>query len=79
MTAMKPFLVRIPVSMNKEIDAICDSQYCTKSAFIRQSIRRNIEITLHVETPLLQNHHREAIAKQLKVLTSISNDGKESQ
>lgn len=77
MPAMKQFLLRIPSSMNEEIDAICESQYCTKSAFIRQSLRRNIDIAVHVEAPLLRKHIREATVRELQVLTSISNDTKE--
>ena len=70
MNVMKQFLLRIPISMNEEIDAIVSETYCTKSQFIRQSIARNLDIFRNVEAPLLRQYHREVTTKQLKVLTS---------
>jgi len=74
MKPMKTFLLRIPESMLNEVASICESQFCTKSSFMRQSIRRNIDVVVHVETPLLRNHRREATVRQLKVLTAISSE-----
>jgi hypothetical protein len=79
MKAMKSFLLRLPESMSDAVAAICEELHCGKSQFVRQSITRNLDVCQNVEMPLLRNHHQEAIAKQLKVLTSISNDRKESQ
>ncbi len=78
MKAMKSFLLRLPEPMSDAVAAICEELHCGKSQFVRTSIVRNLELS-RLEMQLLSNHHREAVAKQLKVLTSISNDGKESQ
>lgn len=77
MKPMTTFLLRIPISMNEELDAIVSDLWCTKSHFIRQSISRNLDVVRNIEMPLLRRHHQEIIAKQVKVLTSISNDRKE--
>ncbi len=61
MNAMKQFLLRIPISMNEEIDAIVSETYCTKSQFIRQSIARNLDICRHVEMPAIREHYRKRI------------------
>ena len=63
MNAMKTFLLRIPISMNEEIAAICESQYCTKSQFIRQSIARNLDICRNVELPAIRAHYKQRIPK----------------
>ena len=61
MNAMKTFLLRIPISMNEEIDAIASEIFCSKSQFIRQSITRNLDICRHVEIPAIREHYRKRI------------------
>ena len=73
MKAMKSFLLRLPESMMDKVTEICEECYCTKSQFVRTSIVRNLELS-RLEMKLLCNHHQENIAKQLKVLTSISKE-----
>jgi|CXWL01.1.fsa_nt_gi predicted transcriptional regulator len=77
MNAMKCFLLRLPEAMSDEIDQIAEELYCTKSAFVRQSISRNLDVCRNVEMPLLRNHHQEATVRQLRVLESVSNERKE--
>ncbi len=77
MNAMKSFLLRLPEAMNEELDAIASDLYCTKSAFVRQSISRNLDVCRNVEMPLLRNHHQEATVRQLRVLTAVSNERKD--
>lgn len=61
MMKMKPFLLRIPISMSDAIDQIVDETYCTKSQFIRQSILRNIDIIRQVERPAIMEQYRNRI------------------
>ena len=61
MLAMKTFLLRLPESMMDEIDLIADETYCTKSAFVRQSISRNLDICRNVELPAIRDHYRKRI------------------
>ena len=63
MNAMKTFLLRIPISMNEEIDAITSETYCTKSQFIRQSIARNLDICRNVEGPAIRAFYKQRIPK----------------
>ena len=57
----KPFLLRLPDSLNDEIDTVIEESQVSKSAFIRQSILRNFDITRNVEMPLLRRHYQESI------------------
>lgn len=77
MNAMKTFLLRIPISMNEELDQITGEIYGTKSQFIRQSITRNLDVVRNVEMPLLRNYHQETTLRLLKVVDSVSKDRKE--
>jgi len=63
MNAMKTFLLRIPISMNEEIDAITSEIYCSKSQFIRQAITRNLDICRNVELPAIRAHYKHRIPK----------------
>ena len=63
MKAMKTFLLRIPISMNEEIDAIASEVYCSKSQFIRQSISRNLDICRNVEQPAIRAHYKQRVPK----------------
>ena len=80
MKAMTTFLLRLPESMMAQVTEVASDCHTTKSAFIRQSLHRNISLTRDVEMPLLRRHHQENTLKQLRVVESItqSNDGKES-
>ena len=57
----KPFLLRLPESLSDEIDSVIEESQVSKSAFIRQSILRNLDITRNVEMPLLRRHYQESI------------------
>ena len=72
MKAMKSFLLRLPEALMDEVAEVSESQFCTKSAFIRQSLQRNISLTRDVEMPLLRRHHQETTLRMLKVAESIS-------
>jgi metal-responsive CopG/Arc/MetJ family transcriptional regulator len=72
MDAMKTFLLRIPISMNEELDQIIGEIYGTKSQFIRQSITRNLDVVRNVEMPLLRGYHQETTLRLLKVVDSVS-------
>jgi len=61
MKAMKTFLLRIPISMNEEIDALATEIYCSKSQFIRQSISRNLDICRNVEGPAIRAFYKQHI------------------
>ena len=73
MKATKKFLLRIPISINEELDQIILETYCTKSQFIRQSILRNLEIS-KMEMGLLRNHYKESDLRLLRVFESTSNN-----
>ena len=61
MQPMKPFLLRVPESMMDEIDLIAGETFCTKSAFIRAAILRNIDICRNVEQPAIREFYRKRI------------------
>ena len=61
MKPMTTFLLRLPVSMMDEIDLITEETFCTKSAFIRASILRNIDICRNVEQPAIREFYRKRI------------------
>jgi predicted DNA-binding protein len=63
MNAMKTFLLRIPISMNEELDAIASEIFCSKSQFIRQSISRNLDICRNVEGPAIRAFYKQRIPK----------------
>jgi hypothetical protein len=72
MKPMSTFLLRLPESLMTEVAEVSESQFCTKSAFIRQSLQRNISLTRDVEMPLLRQYHTETTLRMLKVAESIS-------
>ena len=61
MKPMKTFLLRLPESLMDEIDLIAEGTYCTKSALIRQSIARNLDIIQNVEIPAIREHYKQRI------------------
>ncbi|OQW31454.1 MAG: hypothetical protein A4E20_03990 [Nitrospira sp. SG-bin2] len=77
MKPMKTFLLRLPESLMDEVAEVSESQCCTKSAFVRQSLQRNIALTRDVEMPLLRRHHQELTLRQLRIAESISKDRKD--
>ena len=72
MKPMTTFLLRLPESLMEEVAEVSESQFCTKSAFIRQSLQMNISLTRDVTMPLLRRHHQETTLRMLKVAESIS-------
>jgi len=72
MKAMKTFLLRIPEELMDSVAAISSDCLCSKSAFIRQSVQRNISLTRDVEMPLLRQYQTESTLRMLKVAESLS-------
>jgi len=78
MKPMSTFLLRLPESLMTEVAEVSESQFCTKSAFIRQSLQRNISLTRDVEMPLLRQYHTETTLRMLRVAESIQKDRKDT-
>ena len=72
MKAMQSFLLRIPEALMDEVAAVSSDCLCSKSAFIRQSVRKNIALTREVEMPLLRQYQTETTLRMLKVAESLS-------
>ena len=72
MNAMQKLLLRIPISMNEELDAIASDLWCSKSSFIRQSILRNLDLVKNIEMPLLRQYQTETTLRMLQVAESLS-------
>lgn len=60
---MPSILLRIPESLLAELDQTADEIYTNRSALIRQSIARNLDIIRHVELPAIRAHFRNQIPK----------------
>ena len=74
---MKKMLLRMPETMNAEIDAICEELHCGKSQFVRQSILRNLDICRNVEMPLLRRHYAESGARLMRIFHTLGPNGEE--
>lgn len=72
MKAMKTFLLRLPESLMDEVAEVSEMCHTTKSAFIRQSLQKNISLTRDVEMPLLRQYHTETTLRLLRVAESVS-------
>lgn len=68
---MKQILLRVPESLNEDIDAICDELHCGKSQFIRQAILRNLDICRNIEMPLLRKHYAESATRTMRIFHTI--------
>ena len=68
---MKQILLRVPETMNDELNAICEELHCGKVQFIRQAILRHLDICRNVEMPLLRQHYAETGARLLKVFSHL--------
>ncbi|MDZ4733519.1 MAG: hypothetical protein SGJ16_08025 [Nitrospirota bacterium] len=77
MKPMTTFLLRLPEALMDEVSEISSDCHTSKSAFIRQSLQRNISLTRDVEMPLLRRHHQETTLRMLRVAESIQKDRKE--
>ena len=77
MKAMKSFLLRLPEALMDEVAEVSEICHCTKSAFIRQSLQRNVSLTRDVEMPLLRQYHTETTLRMLRVAESIQKDRKD--
>jgi len=69
---MPSILLRLPTSLLEETDRLCDEIYSSRSQFLRQSIRRNIDIIRQVEQPAIHEHYRKRIPIQL--INNLSNE-----
>ena len=61
MQPMTTFLLRLPQSLMDEVTELCRECRTSKSAFLRQSIVRNIHIAKQVELPAIREHFRQRI------------------
>lgn len=62
---MTAILVRIPDSLLAELDQTAEEIYTNRSALIRQSIVRNLQIISQVERPAILAYHKSRIPKLL--------------
>nr|WP_281720294.1 ribbon-helix-helix protein, CopG family [Nitrosomonas nitrosa] len=60
---MPSILLRIPESLLAQLDITAESTYTNRSALIRQSIARNLDIICQVELPAIREHYRNRIPK----------------
>jgi metal-responsive CopG/Arc/MetJ family transcriptional regulator len=58
---MPSILIRLPESLLTALDQTADETYTNRSALIRQSIVRNLDIIRNVELPAIRNHYRNRI------------------
>ena len=72
MKAMQSFLLRLPEALMDEVAAISNDCHTSKSAFIRQSVQRNISLTRDVEMPLLRQYQTESTLRMLRAAESLS-------
>ena len=77
MKPMTTFLLRLPESLMDAVSEISSDCHTSKSAFIRQSLQRNISLTRDVEMPLLRQYHTETTQRLLRVAESISKNRKD--
>lgn len=60
---MTSILLRIPESLLAQLDLTAEETYTNRSALIRQSIARNLDIIRQVELPAIREHYRNRIPK----------------
>nr|WP_281721644.1 ribbon-helix-helix domain-containing protein [Nitrosomonas nitrosa] len=60
---MTSILLRIPESLLADLDQLAEEIYTNRSALIRQSIVRNLDILRHVELPYIREHCRNRLPK----------------
>lgn len=72
MNAMTTFLLRLPEALMDEVAEVAEECHTSKSAFIRQSLQRNISLTRDVEMPLLRRYHTETTLRVLNAVESMS-------
>jgi hypothetical protein len=58
---MTTFLLRIPQTMMDQVNELCHEYHVSKSAFLRQSVLRNIDVHRTVEGPAVREHFRKRI------------------
>lgn len=61
MQSMTTFLLRLPQSLMDEVTQLCHECHGSKSAFIRQSILMNIDLTKNVHLPAAREYFRQRI------------------
>lgn len=61
MQPMTTFLLRLPQSLMDEVTELCHECQTSKSAFLRQSVLRNLDIHKNVEMPAVREHFRQRI------------------
>ena len=60
---MPSILIRLPQHLLTALDQTAEETYTNRSALIRQSIARNLDIIRHVEIPAIREHYRNQIPK----------------
>lgn len=58
---MPCIILRIPEQLLTELDQTAQDTYTNRSALIRQSIARNLDIIRQVELPAIRDHYRKRI------------------
>lgn len=71
-TPANPFLIHLSNYLNDEIESVIEEIQVSKSAFIRQSIIRNLDITRNVEMPLLRRHYEESQDRLFGLISSLN-------
>lgn len=61
MQPMTTFLLRIPQTVMDQVNDLCHQYHVSKSAFLRQSVLRNIDVHKNVEGPAVREHFRKRI------------------
>lgn len=61
MQPMTTFLLRIPQTVMDQVNELCHQCHVSKSAFLRQSVLRNLDIHKNVKMPAVREHFRQRI------------------
>ncbi len=61
MSTMSKFLFHLEPDLLEALTEIAHETHTSKGNFIRQSLRRNIDLAKHVELPLLRSYHQQRI------------------
>ena len=63
MQPMTSFCLRLPQSLMDEVAELSQECHVSKSAFLRQSVLRNIDIIRQVERPAIHAFYKQRIPK----------------